>query len=335
MGINFPVDIVIPWVDGSDPKWIAEKEKYMENMRHNEGNGDSRYRDWGILKYWFRSIEKNAPWIDKIHFITCGHLPNWLNTKNHKLHLVLHKDYIPKEYLPTFSAHPIELNIHRIANLSEHFIYMNDDTFIMEPINKEFYFSKSGLPKQMLKIMCVDNYDPETDFVYIDFNDMGLINRNFSVHDFPKSKLFHYSYGIKTNLRNLVLPLSYIYPGFAQFHMPVPFLKSTFEEVWEKEYEYLHQVSQHKFRNYKDVNQWLMQYWQLAKGKFEPINMSKFCKMYEIGVQNEEMFDSIKRHRFKVMCINDSDSNIDFEAEKEKLIRVFESIYPEKCSFEL
>ena len=25
-----------------------------------------------------------------------------------------HEDYIPKQYLPTFSSHPIELNMHRI-----------------------------------------------------------------------------------------------------------------------------------------------------------------------------------------------------------------------------
>ncbi len=335
MKIDFPIDIVIPWVDGSDLTWNKEKEKYMKDIKKNEGNGNSRYRDWGTLRYWFRSIEKNVPWINKVHFVTCGQIPEWLNIKNSKLHFVKHEDYIPKEYLPTFSCNPIELNIHRISGLSEHFIYMNDDTFIMEPLERRFYFSDEGLPKQMLKVMCVDNYAPETDFVYINYNDMGLINRNFSVNDFPKSKLFHYSYGIKNNIKNLVLPLSYVFPGFCQFHMPAPFLKSTFEEVWEKEYEYLQNVSKNKFRNYKDVNQWLMQYWQLASAKFEPANIEKYCKMFEIGRDDIEICDAMEKHRFKVICINDSDGQIDFESEKEKIIELFDMLYPNKSSYEL
>ena len=92
------IDIVIPWVDGNDPEWLAEKNKYKKNKA--EDDNINRYRDWDLLRYWFRGIEKNAPWINKIHFITWGHLPSWLDAENPKLNIVKHQDYIPEKYLP-------------------------------------------------------------------------------------------------------------------------------------------------------------------------------------------------------------------------------------------
>jgi hypothetical protein len=53
---------------------------------------------------------------------------------------VKHEDYIPKEYLPTFNANTIELNFHRIKELSEHFVYFNDDTFITNYMNESDFF---------------------------------------------------------------------------------------------------------------------------------------------------------------------------------------------------
>ena len=50
-----------------------------------------------------------------------------------KLHIVNHRDFIPEEYLPTFSSHAIELNMHRIPDLAEHFLYFNDDVYLMKP----------------------------------------------------------------------------------------------------------------------------------------------------------------------------------------------------------
>lgn len=331
---DFEVDIVIPWVDGKDPVWKQDREHCSFDINKDEINDESRYRDWELLRFWFRSIEKNMSWINKIHFITYGHLPDWLNISNRKLNIVRHEDYIPSKYLPTFSSHVIELNIHRIPGLAEHFIYMNDDTFILDRVSRSYFFDVHGLPRQMMKIMCLDNYDPDADFCIINFNDMGLINRNFSIHDFPKRKLFSIRYDLRTNIRNIVLPLSYVYPGFCQLHMPAPFLKSTFIEVWDKEGKYLDSTCTHKFRHYKDVNQWLMQYWQLVKGSFTPINASNYSRMFEIGKNDKEMFDALEKHTYKMVCLNDSDSEMNFEKEKEQLIKVMERLYPIKSKYE-
>ena len=90
---DFPIDIVVPWVDGNDPAWRAERSQYRPDQ--NSDGGDSRYREWGLFQYWFRGIEMYAPWVRKVHLITWGHLPAWLNTDHPKLHIVNHRDYMP------------------------------------------------------------------------------------------------------------------------------------------------------------------------------------------------------------------------------------------------
>ena len=74
------------------------------------------------MPYWFRAVEKFAPWVRKIHFVTCGHVPAFLNLAHPKLHHVKHEGFLPPEVLPTFSSHAIEMNLHRIPGLAEHFV---------------------------------------------------------------------------------------------------------------------------------------------------------------------------------------------------------------------
>ncbi len=126
------IDLVIAWVDGSDPAWLAEKRRFQSG---EDGDGDvvCRFRDWGLLPYWFRAAERFAPWARRIHFVTWGHLPPFLNLTAPKLHIVRHEEYLPAEYRPTFSSHVIEMNLHRIEGLSEHFVYFNDDMFLLQP----------------------------------------------------------------------------------------------------------------------------------------------------------------------------------------------------------
>ena len=99
------IDFVLIWVDGNDMEWQKTKAQYRGDEQFNQNN--VRYRDWDILHYWFRGVEKFAPWVRKVHFVTCGHVPQWLQLEHPKLNFVKHEEYIAGEYLPTFSANPI------------------------------------------------------------------------------------------------------------------------------------------------------------------------------------------------------------------------------------
>lgn len=53
-----PIDFVITWVDGNDPKWQEEKDKTLIAQGlgvHIDGRKE-RYRDWDNLQYWFRVL---------------------------------------------------------------------------------------------------------------------------------------------------------------------------------------------------------------------------------------------------------------------------------------
>ena len=88
------IDFVILWVDGADKKWLEEKKKYKPTI--DVSDSIIRFRDWENLKYWFRGVEKYAPWVNKIYFVTYGHLPKFLKTDHEKLVIVNHKDFIDK-----------------------------------------------------------------------------------------------------------------------------------------------------------------------------------------------------------------------------------------------
>lgn len=326
---NEKIDFVIIWVDGNDPKWQEEKAKYSPNK--NTDSRNIRYRDWDNLKYWFRGVEKFAPWVNKVYFVTCGHYPEWLNKENPKLVCVKHSDYMPKEYLPTFSSIPIELNIHRIKELSEQFVYFNDDMFITNNVEEEDFF-KNGKPVDMAVLNPVTADDKIYSFNL--YNDISIINQHFNKKELLKNNLSNFlniRYG-KYNIRTLLcLPWNKIL-GFFEPHHCNSYLKSTFKTVWEKEYNILNESSMHKFRNPDDVNQYIFKYWQYCTGNFYPKKNEK--KLITTKSDLGKICTTIEQQN-KFLCINDvASSNNNFELQKQKVIESFEKILPEKSSFE-
>ena len=333
---NEKIDFVIIWVDGNDPEWQKEKNKY--DASSNSDNRIIRYRDWGLLKYWFRGIEKFAPWVNKIHFVTWGHLPEWLDTSNPKLNIVNHKDFIPKEYLPTFSSHTIELNLHRIKGLSEKFVYFNDDFFLIDEVKPSDFF-KNNLPLDncSLNVHCVKK---SMIIQNICNNNVAIINEHFefkkSINE-NKRKWYSIKNG-KELMRTLALLKCPRFPGFYQTHIAHSYLKSTFNEVWKKEYDVLDSTCKHRFRSSTDVNQWLFREWQIASGNFE-IRNHKFGRTFYIDRDGldlvNEIIKSIKNQTNKIIAINDGDmSNKEFEMITNNIKEAFECILQEKSSFE-
>ena len=264
---NEKIDFVIPWVDGSDPKWIEEYNRYITKDKAIDAR-NFRYRDWDNLQYWFRGIEKFTPWVNKIYFITWGHIPKWLNSKHPKLTIVKHEDYIPKEYLPVFNVNPIEINLHRIKGLAEKFVYFNDDTFIIKPSSQERFF-KNDLPCDA----GIEITFPFLGTAHIRANVMKIINTNFSKRkQFKKNflKWINFKYGLKNIIKTTLLQVFSKYSYFYDLHMPNSYLKTTFENVWDKNKDILNEASASKFRNSTDISQYLFKSWQLVSGNFYP-----------------------------------------------------------------
>ena len=329
---EFEIDIVVPWVDGSDPEWLKERNEYRPSAQSD--GSSARYREWGLFQYWFRSIEKYAPWVRKIHLVTWGHLPPWLNTDHPKLHVVNHKDYMPKEYLPTFSSHVIELNMHRIPDLSENFIYFNDDVYLGREVKPEDFFV-NGLPCDAAVMGMVRIADNFSFLPYINLNMLGLINMTFSKKGAIKnnpSKWFNLKYG-KDMLFNLYLLPGSCVTGFKNFHTCVPYNKKTLEEVWEKFPEECHNTCLNRFRSREDVNQYLFRYYRLMKGEFTPHKPNS--SYLTLGADSTETVEKVlKSRKYKVVCVNDDPMSCDFETEQKKTVKIFEEVFPEISQFE-
>lgn len=337
MNNDYKIDFVITWVDGNDEKWQQEKNKYLKNtLNDNKKNDTVRYREWDNLKYWFRAVEKFTPWVNKIYFVTYGHIPKWLNVDNPKLIIVNHKDYIPEEYLPTFSSHPIEFNIHRIKDLSEHFVYFNDDMFITNYMTKNDFF-KRGLPRDIAVIQPVTNKGENNAFPHILLNNMRIINNHFSKKNVIKknvTKWFNPIYGL-SNFKSFFNYMgSSIFSGFLIPHIPTSYLKSSFNELWNKEFDIFNSTCLNKFRNNGDINHFVIAYYQMCQGKFYP-RSRRIGKYFSISNNNKKICDAIKNKKYKLICLNDIDDTINYEKARDEVNSAFNEILPEKSSFEL
>ena len=133
------IDFVIMWVDGSDKEWLEEKNKYSPK-KIDVTNAANRYRDMGMFKYWFRGVEKFAPWVNKIHFVTWGHVPKWLDTENSKINIVKHQEFIPNEFLPTFNSNVIQFYLNNIDGITDKFVMFDDDQFLLNKVSINDFF---------------------------------------------------------------------------------------------------------------------------------------------------------------------------------------------------
>ena len=143
------IDLVYLWVDGNDEKWLAKKNEALAKVGKplvKSSIGDNRWRDNDELKYSLRSVEKFAPWINHIFIITDEQTPAWLNTESSKVSIINQNDLIPTKYQPLYNSNAIEMFLHKIPNLSEHFLYANDDMFFGKPLTPDFFFDENKNP---------------------------------------------------------------------------------------------------------------------------------------------------------------------------------------------
>ena len=109
------IDFVITWVNDKDPKWIKKMNLFSKKLQSNRSKDSIlRFRDYGTLKFLFRSIERYAPWVNHIYLVTDDQVPNWLNLCNSKVSIVDHKDILPSKILPVFNSDVIELSMNKI-----------------------------------------------------------------------------------------------------------------------------------------------------------------------------------------------------------------------------
>ena len=311
------IDFVITWVDGNDPAWRAEKAAYSQKSM--EDDREERYRDYGLLRYWFRGVEQFAPWVRKIHFVTCGH-----------------EEIIPKEFLPTYNSNVIELYLYRIPELAEHYVYFNDDMFFLRPVSPEDYF-RNGLPCDLLAFQPVVANPANPVMSHLFLNNALFLSRYFDKRENVKKqpgKYFHFGYPplyFFYNILELAFPK---FTGFYNVHGPASFCRQTYRELWKREEELLLEMSSHRFRDKEDLTIYLFRDWQKLTGNFYAKNLLKDFAYFDLSNDNRRLCALIRNKKKKMLCINDANEQIDFEKTKAELLEAFETVLPDRSSFE-
>lgn len=329
-----PIDFVVTWVDGADEAWRQEKAKYAQTA--GDDDRGERYRDWELLRYWFRGVERYAPWVRKIWFVTWGHLPGWLNTDSPRLQIVRHEDYIPEEYLPTFNSNVLEIYLHKIKGLSEQFVYFNDDMFLIDKVRPEDFF-RGEKPCDMLALQAVVANPSNPVMSYLYLNNSMVLARHFDKRENMKrhpGAYFRIGYPPTRFWYNVLERAFPLYTGFYTVHGPSPFSRHTFEEVWEQEGDILRDMSGNRFRSPSDVTQYLFREWQKLSGNFYPANIQRSFGYFEIGEDNRKLLETIRRQKRRIVCVNDTWQAGDFQSVKAQLQAAFERILPVASEFE-
>lgn len=328
------IDFIVTWVDMNDPEWQKEFSQYSQK-RNIEKNGvtDARFRDYGFLKFWFRGVEKFTPWVRKIHFLTAGQTPEWLNITHPKINLVDHKDIIPLQFLPTYNSVVIERYMHNIPGLAEHFVYFNDDFYITRPVAPERFF-KNGLPCDIAAFKF--NLSWSQWYKTLE-NNIRLINRHFDKKRVMRrdyDKWFDPSYGSRARWNHLLKH----YNKFITLRTPhnaQPYLKDTFDEVWTAFEKELTDTSVNRFRDASDYTPELFRTWQICQGNFEPYNTYADTKMFPLLIKSKQAFSAIIEQKYSLICLNDNIHIRNYNQVMENIKNAFESILPDKSSFEL
>jgi len=146
-----PIDALLPWVDTRDPAWKAKKRKHQgllptPNLHDDQRLPKSSWAHFEVMQC-VPLLLKNMPFLRHLVVVVMRpqQLPQDLLNKlppehRAKIRYVYHDEYIPSEYLPTFNSSVIEMFMHRISSLSEHFILFNDDFYVLRLVKPHHFF---------------------------------------------------------------------------------------------------------------------------------------------------------------------------------------------------
>lgn len=311
---NNSIDIVYLWVDGNDPEWINKKRKIDGVLHDNsEANCIGRYKNNNELKYALRSIEQNASWIRNIYIVTDNQQPDWLNIDHPQIKIINHTDIIPEEFLPCFNAIVIEHFLYRIPNLSEKFIYSNDDMFIFKPVKPSFFFDIEGKP--IVRAV----YNP-VDYLILKIREYQKKDSNIYKKSIRNAALLVKR---ETGKTFRAIPHHNI-DGYLKSEM-----KNIFENIF---YNDIISTAINHVRKSNDIQRIIYAYYMLASKK-ATLKYVKRCESCRIRIYKANFLHSIHKHDPYLFCLNDTQHVND--SDRAKIEPFLQILFPNKSKYEI
>ncbi|AWN73944.1 Stealth CR1 domain-containing protein [Legionella anisa] len=239
-----PIDAVYTWVNCNDPQWLNEFNRYKNIPNLSNSIHKARFRDYGELFYSLLSLEKFAPWIEKIFIIKKRYqFPKIDGLSQHIKNKIIWIDEIDicppeipvEQFSPTFNSLAIEANLHRIPALNEQFIYFNNDMFLGRLVPEQYFFDKNQA--------------------------RFAVSTKILPYILPKSVITghdrHY-FNAYQIFKKIYMPPKRLGYSFFQFpiHQCTPLFKSSYQHMWENNAikEKLLATSQSRFRTDNNIH---------------------------------------------------------------------------------
>jgi hypothetical protein len=281
--VREPIDIVYTWVDGSDPEWQRRKAQHepAADLHNYSALHSSRFTTRDELRYSLRSVAMFANWVRKIHIVTDGQVPPWLDVSHPKINVVDHREiFTDPQVLPVFNSHAIESQLHHIPDLTERYLYFNDDLFLGRPVEPDVFFHGNGIAKFFLSPHTLDLDPPSV--ADLPVTSAAKNNRALLERDLGLTVTRKFRHGVHPQLRSVLVEMEKRYPDVFQ------------------------QVAASRFRHPDDLSipTSLHHYYAYAQGRAVPGTMQ--YRYQDIGRPNTaRRLDEILRERPQVFCLNE------------------------------
>ena len=291
------IDYVFPYVTTNDPYWRHLYNISLSGKESQYVSGVQRFRDNGLLKYLLRGLEKYLSWINKVHMIVMSdsQVPNWINREN--VHIIYHHDFIPKQYLPTFSSSLIESFLPFLPLVEEKFIYGNDDLIPCRYLKKSFFFNGN--------IPCY----------------------NLNIRDFFETAPGDY---LRRNAYNIIREVKQNRRVATTQHSTISYKMSSLKKCFIKHKNaILNSLS--KFRENYNINQYIYSFYQMMEDTI--INKNHKVGLYYVKPKDIEKILLSNFKYLDFVCLNDEYEMTD---QLWKVIASkFEKLFPKKSKYEI
>ena len=263
------IDYVVPMVFADDPEWQAD----LQRVCPGEYAAGARFRSWGTEQLLIACVRKFMPWVRDIIVLLAreSQVQPWMK----ELRVVFHRDFIPAEFLPTFNSRAIEMFLHRIPGLSEHFLYGNDDMIPVSPLQKEDFF-RNNLPCQRMTWKAFPEHPNN-------FQAACMGGLNFVGEEF----------GLK-------FTTTWLKNG----HSIAPICRKSIEHLWQRDARRI-LASVSPLREVKNFNQYIYSWYQHFSGQYVEHTPAR-CLCNVKTHTPEQMAAELLNPDNQIVCINDN-----------------------------
>ncbi len=300
---DFPIDVVYTWVDDADPRWRTQRNAYAPTGTGGAASRATlpeRFRSRDELRYSLRSLQLFAPFVDTVHLVTMGQVPDWLDVSQPGLRVVDHTEiYADPSALPTFNSSSIETQLHHIDGLAEHFLYLNDDVFFGRPCAWNEFFLANGQPRFFLADHAfVPGLVPDDaeEYLLADRNAEALLRATFgtTVHKFMQ-------------------------------HTPHPARRSVLTELEHRFPAAFDRCQRARFRGADDLRpiSFLGPHYAFGQGTAVPSRLEyRYLALWKPALA-AQLRSTLQSRRYKAFCLNDAGVPPEREGEVDRLLAEF------------